>query len=107
MHPGDQNTVGADAIEHSFARSRGGGEIGIEGHAGFGKRDLHFGHVHRVAPDHQLIVARCNEIRGVARRVPQARHGDHAGKDLALSEQSRAILVGRDLLPAGEKVELP
>jgi hypothetical protein len=107
VHPGDQDAVGADAIEHAFARSRGGGEIGIEGHAGFGNRDLHFRHMHRVAPDHQLIVARCNEIRGVARRVPQARHRGHAGKNLTLSEQSRASLVGRDLLSAGEKIKLP
>jgi hypothetical protein len=49
VHPSDQDTVGADAIEHASARSRGCGEIGIEGHAGFGKRGLHFRHVHRVA----------------------------------------------------------
>ena len=84
VHPGDQDTVGGDAIEHPFARSRGRGEIGIEGHAGFGKRGLHFRHVHRVAPDHQLILARCDEICGVARRMPEARHGGHAGEHFAL-----------------------
>ena len=86
MHPGDQDAVGGDPIEHAFARGRGRGEIGIEGHAGLGNRGLHFRHVHRVAPDHQLIVARRDEIRGVARRMPEARHGGHAGKDLALPE---------------------
>ena len=38
-------------------RPGGGGQIGVEGHAGFGNRGLHFRHVHRVAPDHQLIVS--------------------------------------------------
>ena len=106
VHPGNENTVGGDAIEHALSRGRGCGEIGVEGHAGFGKRGLHFRHVHRVAPDHQLIVARCDEIGGVARRVPEARHRGYAGKHLALPEQSGPALVGRDLFTAGHKIEL-
>jgi hypothetical protein len=86
VHPGDQDAVSADAIEHAFARRRSSGEIGIEGHANFWKRGLHFRYVHRVAPDHQLIVARCDEISGVARRMPETRHRGHAGKHLALPE---------------------
>lgn len=49
MHAGNQHAVGADPIEHALARGRGHGQIGIEGHAGFGKRGLHFGYMHRVA----------------------------------------------------------
>ena len=56
MHSGNQDTVGGDAIEHALARGCGRRKIGVEGHAGFGKRGLHFGHMHGIAPDHQLIV---------------------------------------------------
>src|SRR6266481_1778495 len=90
VHPGDQDAVGADAIEHAFARSRSRGEIGIKRHAGFGKRGLHFRHMHRVAPDHQLILARCDEIGGVARRMPEARYCGHAWKHIALSSNQWA-----------------
>ena len=63
-------------------------------------RGLHFRHMNRVAPDHQLMIARCNQIGGVTRRMSVARHRGHAGKDFALLEQSRAVLVGRDLFAA-------
>ena len=61
--------------------------------------------MHGVAPDHQLIVARCDEIGGVARRMPEARHRGDARKHLALPEQPRPALVGRDLLAAGLEIK--
>src|SRR5437764_6811106 len=45
VHPGDQDAVSADAIEHAFARAGCRREIGVEGHAGFGKRSLYLRHV--------------------------------------------------------------
>ena len=45
VHPGDQDPVRADAVEHAFARRRGGREIGIEGHAGVWKRRLNFRYI--------------------------------------------------------------
>ncbi len=42
----------------------------------------------------------------MARRMSVARHGGHAGKHLALPEQPRPALVGRDLFTAGHEIEL-
>ena len=92
VHAGDQHAVGGDAVEHAFARGRRGREIGVERHAGFGKGGLHLGHMHRVAPDHQLLAAGFDQIGGVARRVPGARHRGDARKHLALLEQPRLFL---------------
>jgi hypothetical protein len=94
------------ASAETRSRGRGGSEIGVEGHAGFGKRGLHLRHVHRVAPDHQLILARGDQVRGMARRMPEARYGGYAGKHLTLPEQSRPVPVGRDLFTAGHKIKL-
>jgi hypothetical protein len=87
-------------------RHRCRGKIGIEGHAGLGKRGLHFRHMHRVAPDHQLIIARRDQIGGMARRMPGARHRSHTGEHFTLLEQPRPVLVGLDLLATGLKIEL-
>jgi hypothetical protein len=106
VHPGDQDAVGGDAFEHAFARGGRRGEVGVEGHAGLGKRGLHLRHMHGVAPDHQLIVARCDQIRSVAWRMSEARYRGHARKHFTLSKQSRPVLVGRDLLAAGLRIQL-
>src|SRR5581483_12225043 len=95
MHARDEHPISADAIKHALARSSRHREIGIEAHAGLGYGGLHFRHVDGVAPDHQLMIARCNQIGGVSRRMSMARNGGDAGKDFALLEQPRAALVGR------------
>src|SRR6516165_6935693 len=67
VHAGDRQPVSRHHVEHAPARDRRGVRIGVELHAHFRTCGLYLWHVHRVAPDQQLLVAGTDKERRVAR----------------------------------------
>src|SRR5262245_60918877 len=98
MHAGDREPFGHYHVEHLAARRRGGIGVGIELHAHLWPCGLHLRDMHRVTPDQELILARADQERGVARRMAGAWDGGDTGEYFAILEEAPAVLVGQNLL---------
>ena len=106
MHTCDQKPVGRDHIKHAPTRCFSSLGIGIESHADFRAGGLHFRHMDNIAPDQKLILARCDQIAGMPRRMAMKGHGGHAWKHFTLLEQPPAILVRQHLFAPGLEKQL-